>query len=208
MWFQMTRSRCTAFVLVAAFVLGCGSPAGATPFVFPDRPDLLFAFPESPIEIWHLYPDEIAFPNDSSTAGLPHVSGGGGSGGSASGITGSGTNQPRGFSNVGDPKTFGFDTPLNPFAIDPLSQGSGAYTAPTNVGGPFPGSFSPLSSFAPTEFVGSFAELPFSSVIAGPTDTLRYSPAPEPASLLLVGAGLTSLAVRRFRRRPLSSGSS
>jgi hypothetical protein len=208
------------FVLMAAFMLGSIVPAGAVPFVFPDRAAFIFAFPGSNIEGWDSFPDMFVFPNGSTTAGISYSSSAGNASVTNGFLASSGSNTlgrtPIEFFNVGDSVTFGFDTPLRAFGIDinTFATDNGSFTATTPVG-TFPSRFDPFPGFTTGQFIGFSSDVPFNTVtIAGPVgftytlDTLRSSPVPEPASMLLLGGGLAALVARRYRHRPPSSRSS
>ena len=197
--------RLLSFALVASFAFGHVPGALAVPFVFPDRPGILFAFPDETIDSGWWYPDEIMFGGSAATAGLTSGSGGGyGSGGSGSG----GIGGSNGF-NQSAFEVFGPDA--LPFGLDPTAFSSNG-AAPSN---------DPVSSFfnspGGTGFFGSgpFTEFPTAALL-GLTlgeeidlsqllDTPSTSPAPEPASLLLLGAGAASLVAHRYRQHRRSA---
>jgi hypothetical protein len=209
-----TKSRIVACAIVAAFVLGSVPPAVAVPFVFPDRADFIVAFPNSPIEDWDSFPDGMLFPNGSTFGGITYASSSRGSVATDQFAPSSGSNgiggTPLEFFAPTDTMTFGFDKPLNAFGIDINTDAGlpGAFTATTNTGETAPSVLFAFPGLTTGQFIGFSTGLPFTSVtIAGQDgfsytlDTLRYSPVPEPGSLLLIGAGLAGLAARRHRHR-------
>jgi hypothetical protein len=175
-----------AAALVAGFLLMGAPVAGAAPFVFPDRPDLIFAFPDKPPGFWFSDPDQVAFPGDST--GFAGTSLGGSAGGSGSGGSGKGRS-PNSLDAPFDLDTLQSNTLPNPLLPNAFSSGKLSQAA----GGP-------------TGYPGVVLFLVFPSDLPGEIGpetprTIPYSPTPEPGTMLLVGAGLAGLLARRNRRR-------
>ncbi len=197
--------RLLSFALVASFALGHVPGALAVPFVFPDRPGILFAFPGDTTDNRGWFPHGIMFGGNPATPGITSGSGGG----SGSGGTGSGGGGGSNGSNQTALDLFGPDA--RPFGLDPTAFSSDG-AAPTNdpVSSFFtsPGGAGPLGSGPFTEFptAGLLGltlgeEIDLSQLL----DTPSTSPAPEPASLLLFGAGAASLVAHRYRQHRRSA---
>jgi hypothetical protein len=175
-----------ALVLAAVF-FSVPVSANAAPFVFPDRPELIFGFPEKTVESWFVFPDGIGFPHEAQSFSASSLGGGGG--GSA-GSPGSGTRDTSNDLEGPNVEDLPFDSLSSPFNI--------VESVHSRAAGPSAG-YIGLMFFAvfPTE-------VPFQDVILNDEQTpnsLPHSPAPEPGSMLLVGAGLAGLLARRDYRR-------
>jgi hypothetical protein len=176
-----------AIALVIGYLIVATQPASAAPFVFPDRPELIFAFPEKTVESWFAFPDGIGFPSGSTNFSDTSLGGGGGGGGGAGSGGGTGTSHKPSDFDTPDPDTFPLDAPFSTlsFNTNMFSSRGPAGTAP-GVG-----------------FVVQWVpDLPQHTVIIdepGNPDALPSSPAPEPGSMLLVGAVLAGLVARCSR---------
>jgi hypothetical protein len=205
----MTKLLETAFV--GAFLLCTVQPAAAIPIVFPNRAAFDATVPDHVVENWDAFLDGTIFPNGTTIDGITYTSSAGDALVTSMFLT---TTPPNGLgqSALGffagtNTMSFAFDVALDAFAIDvnTFSSAPGAYTATTNTGEVIPSVFAPFPASGTGQFIGFSSSSPFTSVtIAAPgnvsytLDTLRFSPIPEPASMLLVGAGL-GLVIRRYR---------
>lgn len=204
------RSRKLVFALMLAIGL-VASSAHAAVITFNSRAAFAAAFPGATVEDWDSFAANTVFPDGTTVNGIAYHT----SAGDAMVTDTVATTTPpnglgafnTGFFEAGETITFTLDTPTNAFGIDinTLAGNAGDFTATTDVGDVISSAFNPFPGSSLGQFIGFSSNVPFSSVtIAAPggfdysLDTLRrVAVVPEPATLVLVGAGLFAASLRR-----------
>jgi hypothetical protein len=200
-------------VFVVGFVLCTIQPVAADPIVFPSRVAFDTAVLDIIIEGWDGYVAGTVFMDGATIDGIIYNPSNGDAIVTDAFLTSS---RRHGLGATPDEffvgsMTFGFVVPLDAFAID-INTRAGIldprYTATTNAGDIVSSVLDPFPGSTTGQFIGFSTSLPFTSVtIEGPSafgytlDTLRYSPVPEPGTMLLLGIGLGGVVLRHYRAR-------
>jgi hypothetical protein len=213
------RSELTARLVALSAVLLFAGPASAAIIAFPSRAAFGAGVTGQIVETWDDNPVGTVIPDGGTLDGIIYFTLGPNDAAVGNGFTP--LSFPNSLGDAGD----GFFAPTEPIrftfpagalafgiSINTFATGTGAYQATTSLGDVAGSVFDPFPGVVPPtgQFIGFLSDTPFSTVtLTAPggfsytLDDLSFVPVtvPGPATLILVGAGLTGAASWRRSRR-------